>query len=466
MPEASRRTRAGPASVLHVLAALLVPAAIIGGIASDDATVVALRVRAACDQPAIVVCTGVVVAPRAVVTAAHCAADTPLGLLEIVRDTDATAPAAPAVRIADAWFAPDADLAVLALTAPLDAPLATRGAPPVDGAGATVTILGYGDGGDGEVGTRRAGTATLAAIGDATVTLAPGPALTCGGDSGGPVVHAGAVIAVTSFGDPACEISTTAVRLDVHAGFVDDAIMMASMLPEGVPGPGEADCGVTEDDGAGCRASGPGAPGAAVLVLLALVAACGSSSRPRGPCGDGVQHGDAPPKGTLLWCADAAGVKHGPMREWWPDGTPRLDAVYVRGKQHGPFTRWYEGGARQEAGEMAEGLRVGTWTEWYEDGKRKRESKHGDGAVVTWTLYREDDGTKWVEGAFRNQREHGRFVEYYPDGARMAEGEFVDGKKADGWSYWTPDGQRSEVELGSYASGAFGADADALPSGQ
>jgi hypothetical protein len=46
--------------------------------------------------------------------------------------------------------------------------------------------------------------------------LAPDPALPCGGDSGGPVLIADELVGVIAFGDPACAISGTSMRLDIH----------------------------------------------------------------------------------------------------------------------------------------------------------------------------------------------------------------------------------------------------------
>jgi hypothetical protein len=429
---------------------------IVGGAPSDAAEVMALRVRAACGQPAMFACSAVRVSPRALVTAAHCVRDTPAGLFEIVREPDALDPGAIPIAVASVRFAPgEVDLAVIATTERMPAPFAPPGAVPADPAGATVTIVGYGSDGDDTGGLRRAGTATIAAFDAATLTLAPGPAITCGGDSGGPVLLGGELVAITSFGDPACTASTTAVRIDASRAFIDDAVVTAGLLPEDQPAAGEADCGVPE----GCcsTSASPDLGLLAIVVLVLVAVACGKSSKP-GPCGSGRQHGDAPPKGTAMWCTDAAGAKEGAYTEWWPSGPKKVETSYRKGRQHGAFASWHENGKPNEAGTLTDGLRSGHWKEHYEDGAIKRESDYGaGGGGYRWTLYREEDGTRWMEGGFKGQREHGRFVEWYPDGKKLAEGDFVDGARTSTWSYWNADGSASATELGAFASGSFNA---------
>lgn len=450
-----------------------------GGVPSERAEVMALRLRAACGEPPMFVCSAVLVSPRALVTAAHCVSDTPAGLFEIVRDSDALDPDAIPIGVASIRFAPDGiDLAVVATTTRLAAPFAPMGVVvPADPTGAIVTILGYGSDGADMVGIRRAGTATISAFDGATLTLAPGPAITCGGDSGGPVFLDEGLVAITSYGDPPCATSTTALRIDASRSFVDDSIVIASSLPENQPAAGEADCG--EPDGC-CGAAA--SPDAGVTIILAgvvatrwlrraflvgaivLGAACGSSASTSGPCGTGRQHGDPPPKGTAVWCTDPSGTKDGAYTEWWPSGQKKVATTYRKGRQHGAFASWHENGRANEAGTLTDGLRTGMWKEHYDDGKLEREMSYGAGGSESrWTLYREEDGTRWIEGGFKGQKESGHFTEWYPDAKKMAEGDLADGKKTGTWSYWNPDGSASATEIGSYAPGAFSSQAG--PSG-
>jgi antitoxin component YwqK of YwqJK toxin-antitoxin module len=40
----------------------------------------------------------------------------------------------------------------------------------------------------------------------------------------------------------------------------------------------------------------------------------------------------------------SAGLQHGPMYIWYPDGTPQMSANYRQGRLHGRFLGWYANG--------------------------------------------------------------------------------------------------------------------------
>jgi hypothetical protein len=199
---------------------------------------------------------------------------------------------------------------------------------------------------------------------------------------------------------------------------------------------------------------------AALVGVLALAIACGSKSA-SGPCGNGGrQHGDPPPKGTAVWCTDETGTKEGAYTEWWPSGQKKVTTTYRTGRQDGRFASWHENGKPHEEGTVTNGLRNGQWREHHESGALKREMDYGaGGGAYRWTTYREEDGSKWMEGGFKGQREHGRFIEWYPDGTKLAEGDMADGAKTGTWSYWNADGSPSATELGAFAPGSFGSEA-------
>ena len=212
--------------------------AIVGGApAPTDVAVVALLRRSVrCEPDATPVeCTGTLVAPRVVVTAAHCVGDAPTNALEVFIGDSVTGPgrriAVVGGRIDPTWdpatHANDIAALILAEDAPV-APLA-RAAP----TGADVRLVGYGitTGTGTDVGERRAGTAHVMALSADELRLEPGPAMSCKGDSGGPVLQAGALVAVTSYGDPACTQFGVAMRVDAHAAFLQSVIDEAAASP-------------------------------------------------------------------------------------------------------------------------------------------------------------------------------------------------------------------------------------------
>ncbi|MGE5185215.1 MAG: S1 family peptidase [Acidobacteriota bacterium] len=250
--------------------------AIVGGSAdgSDDA-VVAVVERPVCSDAFTITCSGTLVAPQVVLTAAHCVTPgtplevhvgTPVGSGQFIAVTDA---------IRDPMF-DDAthayDLAILQLAEPASAspvpvPTATLDASFV---GATARIVGFGVDAPGALadGQRRAGTMQIASVDAYTFTAMPAPSNTCGGDSGGPVfVTTGGgeqLLGVPVAGDALCSANAIDGRVDVSvADFVQPYV--DAPVPAGPP-PSAPPCMTPATMGGGCSAGG--APGAGLALLV------------------------------------------------------------------------------------------------------------------------------------------------------------------------------------------------------
>ncbi len=200
------------------------PLPITGGTPSSDAAVVALGFGDS------LVCSGTVVAPQAVLTAAHCVGGSSLPDVA-VGDALVGASHHPALAaLVPDGFDPttlDHDVAVVIVEPTLGvAPLAIATA--LDGAspGSAIRVVGFGwtVAGDQSPAARRTGTSAIDTIDDLRLTSHAAPSQACEGDSGGPALFDGGagerVLGVASSGDPSCVQLARHTRVDTHADFI------------------------------------------------------------------------------------------------------------------------------------------------------------------------------------------------------------------------------------------------------
>jgi secreted trypsin-like serine protease len=211
--------------------------AVLGGDLDDGhpGVVAVNRLGAECVRAGDPWCTGTLVAPDRVVTAAHCV-DPPAAIFYGVL----LGPTADAgygylgvglegrfFRVARVRLHPgyDAatqanDLAVVELDQSADAtpvPLLETSLDASD-VGEALVVVGYGEAGEEPRFRKRVGTVVVTAVDASELRYEDAPAMTCSGDSGGPVLRAGAdgerLAAVTSRGDPACVDHGVGARVD------------------------------------------------------------------------------------------------------------------------------------------------------------------------------------------------------------------------------------------------------------
>ncbi|MBK9001374.1 MAG: trypsin-like serine protease [Myxococcales bacterium] len=221
------------------------PAAIYyGGVETGEPWVVAVHYP----RPGtgkIRLCTGSVIAPRAVLTAKHCVHDEVSNgvwqslepsVFTVAVATDVTSPSGvqhevgvteirttPGVYTKSDALGGD-DIAVLILDAEIGAPVKPVSSLPA-AVGDPLRIIGFGFTQDDQLGVKHSGDANVSSV--ATVIKSEGQSWTCSGDSGGPALHAtrGEILGVTSFGPAACKVDDSYyTRLDVHVDLISQGI--------------------------------------------------------------------------------------------------------------------------------------------------------------------------------------------------------------------------------------------------
>jgi hypothetical protein len=190
----------------------------------DDPAVIAIRVRGE------VVCTGTAIAPRVVLTAAHCIAGVALADLAVglgaAADGEqiAVTHTRPHPRYHSSFLTDDVGLVLLAEPA-----IAAAAAPPrlraplgESALGGPVRVVGYGrtEPEGSNAPRKHEGVAALEEIRVRELVVGPGPSLPCTGDSGGPafvtIDGVELLAGVASHGDPACARTAAYGRVDVH----------------------------------------------------------------------------------------------------------------------------------------------------------------------------------------------------------------------------------------------------------
>jgi hypothetical protein len=179
-------------------------------------------------------CTGTVVEPRKVITAAHCVEGTSPSTLSFMFGPSVNS-AQSVVQVTDAYAHPDWDSSALAndigvVILAQDAPVTPMGvvtAMDDTWEGTNLFFVGYGNtSSSGGSGTKRAVWMPITDVEPTIFKYGGGGRNTCNGDSGGPAFYKDAngtflVAGITSYGDMYCSYFGADTRVDAYLDFLD-----------------------------------------------------------------------------------------------------------------------------------------------------------------------------------------------------------------------------------------------------
>ena len=314
---------------------------IVGGTPHSGNPEVALIAMLDADGNIIGICSGTLIQPKLVLTAAHCVdGQVPAAGFAVYFGTDIVADEDPgflflteAVSVVfhpewnpdDLVAGNDIGLIHLADEVPLT-PAAIRTAPlSAAELGAPVHLVGWGITGGGleDSGIKRHVISRLDDFDDKLVLVGNAETNTCSGDSGGPafltVGGVEQVVGVTSFGDENCLETGVSTRVDVFLDFI------AANAEPGGPGPGAGGLGAPCTDGGDCQSgicvTGGGqafcsaecsateaCPGGFECAQLDAATAVCVPAQSDGQLGDACQTGAECASGLCATAADGSGI--------------------------------------------------------------------------------------------------------------------------------------------------------------
>lgn len=171
-------------------------------------------------------------------------------------------------------------------------------------------------------------------------------------------------------------------------------------------------------------------------------------------CPSNTEHRGGGPKGSgdsyCVTVEDGEPVKHGPVREWRPDGTLKLEGEYDHGKKSDLWTVYREDGTLDNESTYDEDQLHGPWTTYHPNGQKSGEGKYERGKKTDSTTFWYDNGQMKAQSTYADDLREGRSVNWYRDGAVQSQGDYVAGKKEGPWMEFSPSGESTQK---NYAAG-------------
>jgi antitoxin component YwqK of YwqJK toxin-antitoxin module len=92
------------------------------------------------------------------------------------------------------------------------------------------------------------------------------------------------------------------------------------------------------------------------------------------------------------YATEGEGMRHGPSKSWYENGTQKHEGFYELGKKSGNFTFWHPNGQVSVTGEFRDNAPHGLWVWWHEMGQKAAIGKYQEGMLVGKWRWWNDEG--------------------------------------------------------------------------
>jgi antitoxin component YwqK of YwqJK toxin-antitoxin module len=198
---------------------------------------------------------------------------------------------------------------------------------------------------------------------------------------------------------------------------------------------------------------------AALTVLLAAVQFVFPglvAAQPASPSNSGKASSDTKPEGAPILLdeptvvAAPTIVRREIVHEEYQDGKKRIEREVAHYSDNhfeadGVYREFYPNEQLFVEGQFRNGRQHGEWTFYHDNGQLNRKATYNNGQPDgAWEVFRAD-GTLSAKRSFRNGLRHGEWVNYDETGKQpLREEHYVDGKQDGVWKIWFPNGKQRQ----------------------
>jgi antitoxin component YwqK of YwqJK toxin-antitoxin module len=117
----------------------------------------------------------------------------------------------------------------------------------------------------------------------------------------------------------------------------------------------------------------------------------------------------------------------------------------------GKWIKWHDNGTKYLEGEYKEGIEEGKFIIWYNNGNKWYEGEYKEGKQEGKVIQWHGNGTKYSEGEYKEGKQEGTWIRWHENGSKCSEGEYKEGKQEGTWISWYENGIKQDE--GEYKDG-------------